>query len=949
MLNGQFYNTGSAPYSVKWRSINTEHFKLIYPTETETLAQKYASTLDQLYPHTSHTLNHQPGKVDVIMYNQSILSNAYVVWAPKRVEVVTTSPQKQYAHDWMEQLALHEYRHVVQVDKLNQGFTKGLSYLSGEMGVGAMMAFIPLWFLEGDAVVTETALTQTGRGRDPNFIQETMAAELQQPKRFTYDEFYLGSYKHNVPNHYSYGYHMSAWSRQKFGAEIWDTVLNNVGRRPFVIAPFFFKLKQQTGLSKVDLYNHAYDDLGKKWKTENASRQVIDHSIDSIETSYKSKFVSYSFPYVQSDSSILALRTSIDDRSKIVELKNGTEKVLLRLGSFQGSKVSYSPQYIAWEEVQYDPRWERKNYSVIRIFNRKTGKSEVLKYKERHFAPEISPTSKQICLINEDALYHSYLELYDIESKLLVNRYAAGKGRKLSYPSWLGSNKIAVVVLSEKGKSIELLNTETGEWEEILKAGFENISYLHGNNNLVYFSYTYDGRVNIYRINLDQGNKLERICSTQIGVNYPSVDSTGQTLTFSEYTSEGYKPRTIQLAQAQVEALENIQPYRYQLAESMASQETINIQDSILPLKQYESKPYSKWLHSFNIHSWLVPFYVPLDDLPDQDTKLYPGLTLLSQNSLSTVTSTLSYYYKDGYHHLRPTLAFRMLYPVITFDYLLGGPPQLYVTHDAPNERPTLSNYQEFNTEISIPLNFSTSRYSFYMTPSVKHQYRNIYVASPNYYENADFKTDSLNFYKGYASLDYRYILSATSKMAYKNLRPKWGIQYFVTHRDPLKHEQFWDPNTVQLITAHIPGLFRHHSTRMQLGLEDGSGQRMALPRGYTQAYVLHPYNRAQKMSIDYAMPLLYPNLSLGPIAYFKRIYAKGFYDYFVYSNDSYTSSLNSVGIDLSIETNLLRFFWTFVPTIRYSYLADFSEHNFDFMFSTQYGFSLGGGIKHSN
>lgn len=947
--HAQFYNTGSAPYNVKWRTIKTEHFQLIYPATTETLAQKYASTLDQLYPYTSHSLNHKPSKVDVILYNQSVLSNAYVVWAPKRMELVSTPPQRQYAHDWLEQLALHEYRHVVQVDKLNQGFTKGLSYLTGQMGVGAMMAFIPLWYLEGDAVVTETALTKSGRGRDPNFIQEVMAAEMLQTKRFKYDEFYLGSYKHYVPNHYYFGYQMVAWSRQEYGSETWDKVLNNVGRRPFTLAPFYFRLKKETGLSKLGVYTKTFDYLNKNWKQENNLRLKTQTNAESVETDFKSNFVSYRFPFEDTNGSILALRTSIDDVNKIVRINNGKEKTLVHLGSFQGSKVSYSQKYIAWEEIQYDLRWERKNNSVIRIYDRESHKSEVLEHKARHFAPDISPNSQTICLINNDELYNSYIEIYNILSKELVKKYNKAYSTQLSYPTWLDNEKIAVVVLSVKGKSIELLNTTTGEWQELLKPGFENISYLEGSKNNLFFSYTLDGRVNIYHLNIES-KAVNRVTSMAVGANFASIDNKTDSLLFSEYTSRGYKPKKMALKADNYKSTSEITPYTYHLAESNASQELINIQDSILPQKDYESKPYSKWLNSFNIHSWLVPFYIPLDDLPDQDSKIYPGLTLLSQNSLSTVTSTLSYYYKDGYHHLRPTLLFRMIYPVIKFDYLLGGPPVLYITDKAPDQVPTslIDNYQEFNTEISLPLNFSTSRYSFHIRPSIEHSYQKVYIADTNYYDNIEFNSDSMNYYKGYADLDYRINISASSKMAYKSLRPRWGIQYFVTHKTPIAHEQFWPQNTVQLLTAHMPGLFRHHSTRAQLGMEHGFGRRMALPRGYTHDYTLFSYNQAQKLALDYAFPIWYPNLSIGPVAYFKRVHAKVFYDYFQYSNE-YSSSLNSTGVDLSIETNLFRFYWTFAPTIRYSRLIDYGRNSFDFFFTTTYGFSLGGDGQSNN
>ena len=55
-----------------------------------------------------------------------------------------------YVQDWLEQLAIHELRHVIQLENLNQGLTKVLSIVFGEMATGLIAAYLPFWYLEGD-------------------------------------------------------------------------------------------------------------------------------------------------------------------------------------------------------------------------------------------------------------------------------------------------------------------------------------------------------------------------------------------------------------------------------------------------------------------------------------------------------------------------------------------------------------------------------------------------------------------------------------------------------------------------------------------------------------------------------------------------------------------------------------------------------------------------------
>ena len=163
----QFFTTGQDPFLTVWEQIKTENFQIIYPKEFYKEANRLANLLDYSYTYISESLDKKPRKVSVILHNSSVLSNGYVSWAPKRMEFVTTHPPDSYAEDWLEQLVLHEFRQIVQVDKLNQGLTRFLSFIFGQQATGAMVGYLPLWFMEGDAVVTETALSSTGRGRLP--------------------------------------------------------------------------------------------------------------------------------------------------------------------------------------------------------------------------------------------------------------------------------------------------------------------------------------------------------------------------------------------------------------------------------------------------------------------------------------------------------------------------------------------------------------------------------------------------------------------------------------------------------------------------------------------------------------------------------------------------------------------------------------------------------------
>ena len=155
------------------------------------------------------------------------------------MELVTTPPQDSYAQDWISQLSLHEYRHVVQISQLCQGFTSALSLLREKLPRGSVSALLPSWLYEGDAVVNETVNSQAGRGRVPGFEMPLRTMLLENRKLFTYSKALLGSYRDFVPDQYQYGYPMVSYGMARYGEKTWPDAFNYTARNPFLICTLF--------------------------------------------------------------------------------------------------------------------------------------------------------------------------------------------------------------------------------------------------------------------------------------------------------------------------------------------------------------------------------------------------------------------------------------------------------------------------------------------------------------------------------------------------------------------------------------------------------------------------------------------------------------------------------------------------------------------------------------
>jgi len=397
--------------------MKTENFRIIYPADFEANVQKLANTLQYVYEYGTLTLNHKPRRINVILHDKSVVANAYSLWTPQRTEFFTCPSQNTYAQDWLEQLATHEYRHMTQMDKLNQGFTKALSFVVGQHSTIAVLGlFVPMWFMEGDAVCTETALSHSGRGRIPSFEMKSRAQILEKGK-FSFEKAQLGSSKDFVPDQYFFGYNFVSYTRKIWGAKAFQSAMDYAGKYPFMITPFNHGLKKITGLSKKKMYNLIWDTLAVQWKQQ---QQEITYSKSIAITEKPNIYTNYKFPRYINDSLIIAEKSGKDDICRVICVNNkGKEKILFTPGFYTSETISYvtgmfpseaknspgsyttdnisiSKGRVCWAERNIDPRWAQRDYSVIKIYDVENDKISQLTKKTRYFAPYFFPDGSKI-------------------------------------------------------------------------------------------------------------------------------------------------------------------------------------------------------------------------------------------------------------------------------------------------------------------------------------------------------------------------------------------------------------------------------------------------------------------------------------------------------------------------------------------------------------------------
>ena len=151
--SAQFYSWGADPESMHWNKIKGQKIDIIYPDTARNLAYKLFCYTKAVQPDIGFGFRPGPMNIPFVVHPENFSSNGMVMWLPKRVEILSSPAIDGYSMPWLKQLAAHEYRHAVQYNNINRGVVRVFSYLLGQQSSTIGLLFMPLWAIEGDAVL----------------------------------------------------------------------------------------------------------------------------------------------------------------------------------------------------------------------------------------------------------------------------------------------------------------------------------------------------------------------------------------------------------------------------------------------------------------------------------------------------------------------------------------------------------------------------------------------------------------------------------------------------------------------------------------------------------------------------------------------------------------------------------------------------------------------------
>lgn len=941
---------GQSPPQLKWQQIQTRHFQIIFPSEIENDAQRIANALDNSYHDVAASLKSFPRKIPIVMQNQTTDNNAFVSSEGRRAEFFSTPPQNPNnmgLNNWYDELSLHEYRHVVQMDQTRVGWGKYIFYLFGNSGTSVMQGLTnPWWFWEGDAVGCETSMGYGGRGRIPSF-DLTFRTQLLTRGAFPYIKASCGSLKNAIPNHYLLGYLMTTYAKNHYGADVWSKILTNTYKKAPTPFSFSRSIKKITGNNAEALYKNMTAELKELWSHQMDS--VQETSVEYIGNKKEKLFVNYKFPQFLPDGNIvaekaglekgsfLAHKSSIVDQSQFVLLKkDGTEKKVSISGVLDDNAVlSSNGNKIVWSEYTYDPRWGARNYTVIKTLDIKTKKIKQLTHRSRYHAPCFSPDGKTIATMETTTGNKFNLVLLDTETGLVIKKFDTPGNKQWLQPHFTRDGKNILLVLAAPGyKSIVKLDIETGNINTISDPVAENISAPVDYENFILYNSTLSGIDNIYAIDTISKN-IYRVTNRKFGAFNPCISSDNTTVCFQDFTPDGFRVAVMPLKPSEWKRIDgnNEEEKRVEYFKPFAKQEAGNILSHI-PDSVYPVTPYKKLTHAIKVYSWGID---PVTNLPEI------SLGFRSVDMLSTTTLETGLRYNNNEKRLGKyfRLSYQGLYPQFFFSYYDERRKTIFPKKEGET---TLNNIsydlirsKNINLGIGLPVNLSGGPYIRKLNLSVQGSYTDFAVLNRRTSSNGFDKDKLGNFY----SLQYDALWEMRLRQSLRDVGPRFGALLQFTFRNTAFGSFFNARQTAIDIGVCLPGFFKHHSIKLRANWQedDNSNYHFENRFDFVRNKNNQLFHQWDLWSVDYKLPLCYPDASLfNGFFYFQRIKADFFTELGVgklsFPNSAgQTRQYNNYGIELTADVNLLRFLLPFDVGIRTSYLTQAHSLNYGLIF----------------
>lgn len=959
LCKAQFYVTGDDPGRLRWMIAETDNYKIIFPRGNEDLAYTYGYKLEKWRNSVSRTTGYMTSggwgtKMPVVLHTWNG-ENGSVAWAPKRMDLFTLpTPYSPEPLPWSTMLAIHESRHVSQMQFGMTRALKPFNWFFGEMfNILTAVLYPGMATMEGDAVIMETVYSKSGRGRTANFLNYYRIALDEGVDRSWYKWRY-GSKRFYTPDYYALGYLTIGGIRTLYDCpDFMYRMYDLAARRPYDLGAFYTTINKVTGKKLKPVFKEICDSISVQWKAD-ADARAPYIPVETITRKPK-LFTDYT-NNVHTRDGLFTVKSGFLNTPVLVKVdRSGKEKFFHNI-SYDISNINYdeNSSKIWWSESTRSARWSLKSRSIIHSMETSTGRMKTIRCKELLHSPEPSPDGTLIATARYDVTGITGVAILNANDGWMTESHQAPDSLQIVQIAWRENDKLYCSAVSDGGYGLYLLDRFKDEWKVVLPPQPVMLTDLNSTDEGLSFTSDLDGENELYHLNLKTGT-LIRKSRSRFGLSdyAPSLD--GRSITFSSPTLQGKKLVTAYSNDLVSDTTSYTVQHTYALAERLTRQEMQYAQekgedfvpdiDSTFTLSP--ARRYRKALHAINVHSW-APFYVSVDNIMNMSfDKTWQAISLgasgIIQNRLATAVGEFGYSaHKDPYdrsrwrHSGHVKFTYSGLLPVFEASLDINDRAARYYTNhfyvsgktasismlskalDLPSVQGKISVY--------IPWTFNSGGWYRGFVPKLTYNINNdsfnrsMIIHSKDIIENASpvVKVQKDKSTKTMQSMIGSIRFYGTLPVANSQVYPRWGGGIEAGVYGSLSYGKYMSPVGYAYAYGYFPGFIRSQGLKLtglyQMKLDSSyyfcPSVTNTMPRGFEHASnlpaaiaTLSPW--AFKACLDYAIPV---NIGEWPIfdsfLYVERLVLTPHFDCSFFKG----GSLYSAGLTASFD--LETFVW---------------------------------------
>lgn len=783
----QMYDTQYRAPGQEWMEINTDRFRLIYPTRYEQEAYRSLAILESEYSDIQDLVGGRMKHFPFILNPENDRSNGFVTVLNFRSEVeispIISKTMNPKSGDWLELVLPHELVHAMHFNENPKSVTSVLSVFSPDIRRSTHGA-VPNGFLEGIAVQYEShnQIPNAGRGHYPYFRNQFRSV-LNTSREWSMGQLiHSSTYTPPFARHYIGGYEFVNWLLNSYGHDSMKNAIDYHYKYPFL--GFGIALKHETDFWPGQLY-----DQFNEQKKQNESNRLyeIGNSTDTLSKKipFPAACERIQRPQWLDHDTLIFFGRACNRASGFYSYDLSSEALnLLKEVSITDDfiySLSEDRRRLIYSRYHSHLLYDNLYQGDLHQLDVNSGSSERITKNARLFSPALF--NENILALQTEANEMELVLIHPADGKI-IKKYSKPEHSTIVQvaPNPHQTGQVGVIGRIKSTQGIWFENLD----EDILLKSNPDIVFEEGSifdlswhptEEKLLFVSDHTGTMNVYEYDVEAG-EIHQLTDSQYNAFEVSYSPNGEQIA---YIMQDENEQTLYLLDLDDVIRKEISSERWQFdseIEESFSRPLMN-RNARADTSEWQPEPYSTgW-------SWLKPrFWIP--SYEDQNGYHRPGVSIESVDVMSSQAYSLDMSYLAERLWFNTSYNYKGFYP--GFDVELYNEPFFATFQSDDDDETTQELLQEsrgasFSVPIPLVLESNTRFTSLFFEP--KYSVSQIRFLDPK--ESSEPVSDFATRH----TLGLRTFFNWNIRQFIRDVQPNAGWAFFIEGRQALNKDEF--------------------------------------------------------------------------------------------------------------------------------------------------------------